>query len=412
MKEKIMKLLIKFILLTSLYNAALGVWGGTIYLFMKHIHYTYADINIFLAIFGVVTFFAELPSGILADKFGRINVFISSCVTRSIGLFFLFFDTGNGWFLCISGILTALGDSLYSGTLDSWFVDKAKVINPNYQIDHVFSLTTSLSTAVSLLTGFVGAQFLANINLGYPILAGAILLLCPIPFAWGERKFEHPAQLKSQNFRHAFKAKLPNLKSIKDIVRNNKTFFCYSLAFLPITLISTGPYNQWQLFFQQGLKTVQTGWILVGVNLLGIFGAYIAGYLLKIKRQIVLLTWLTIVNAGTIIFAATVGLKILAIMLFLIHVLFTSSDEVVRYTILHQQISGSKRTTLISLNNTLNAAATLLVLGINGWLSDVYSIGVAWTITAILGLLLTTMGYLIISRIFKQKMAATAADDG
>lgn len=57
MKEKIMKLLIKFILLTSLYNAALGVWGGTIYLFMKHIHYTYADINIFLAIFGVVTFF-------------------------------------------------------------------------------------------------------------------------------------------------------------------------------------------------------------------------------------------------------------------------------------------------------------------------------------------------------------------
>ncbi len=150
----------------------------------------------------------------------------------------------------------------------------------------------------------------------------------------------------------------------------------------------------------------------MGVNLLGIFGAYIAGYLLKIKRQIVLLTWLTIVNAGTIIFAATVGLKILAIMLFLIHVLFTSSDEVVRYTILHQQISGSKRTTLISLNNTLNAAATLLVLGINGWLSDVYSIGVAWTITAILGLLLTTMGYLIISRIFKQKMAATAADDG
>ncbi|KRM06381.1 permease of the major facilitator superfamily protein [Liquorilactobacillus ghanensis DSM 18630] len=404
MSKKLKRLLIKFTLLTSLYNAALGIWSGTIYLFMRHIQYTYADINVFLSVFWIVTFFSELPSGILADKFGRINVFILSCLTRSIGLLFLFFDTGDGWSLIISAILTALGDSLYSGTLDSWFIDKAKFIDKNYQINNVFSLTTSISTAVSLISGFIGAQFLANINLGYPILAGAILLLCPIPFAWSEKGLEQRSQLRIEDFKQSLSAEIINLKSIKAIIRNNKSFFLYSLSFLPITLIVTGPYNQWQLFFQQGLKTVQTGWILIGVNFLGVLGAYIAGYLLKMKRQIMLLTLLSFINAGTIIFASSVGVRILAIMLFWVHVLFTSSDEVVRYTILHKQVNGAKRTTLISINNTLNAAATLIALGINGWLSDAYSIGLAWTITAIAGLLLTIAGYLTISYVTKKSL--------
>lgn len=57
MSKKLKRLLIKFTLLTSLYNAALGIWSGTIYLFMRHIQYTYADINVFLSVFWIVTFF-------------------------------------------------------------------------------------------------------------------------------------------------------------------------------------------------------------------------------------------------------------------------------------------------------------------------------------------------------------------
>ncbi|MDH5105509.1 MFS transporter [Lentilactobacillus diolivorans] len=229
MKAKLSKLLSKFIILTSLYNSALGVWSGTIYLFMKHIHYSYTDINIFLAIFWVVTFFAELPSGILADIFGRINVFILSCITRSIGLFFLFFDTGNGYFLVISGILTALGDSFYSGTLDSWFVDKAKSIDKSYRLDHVFSITTTLSTALSLITGFIGAQLIANVSLGYPLLIGAILLLVPIPIAFGEKEDERREAVTVQNLKQAIIIGPKNWKRMKSIVK--KTSRSYYLAY-------------------------------------------------------------------------------------------------------------------------------------------------------------------------------------
>ncbi len=47
------------------------VFGGTLYLYMKSIHYSYADINLFLSIFWIVGFITEIPSGVIADTFGR-----------------------------------------------------------------------------------------------------------------------------------------------------------------------------------------------------------------------------------------------------------------------------------------------------------------------------------------------------
>ncbi len=77
MKEKIMKLLIKFILLTSLYNAALGVWGGTIYLFMKHIT-IHMRILIFFGYFWGCDFLLSYHL-----EFWQINLAESMCSFRA-----------------------------------------------------------------------------------------------------------------------------------------------------------------------------------------------------------------------------------------------------------------------------------------------------------------------------------------
>ncbi|GLB46298.1 hypothetical protein WR164_02770 [Philodulcilactobacillus myokoensis] len=54
------------------------------------------------------------------------------------------------------------------------------------------------------------------------------------------------------------------------------------------------------------------------------------------------------------------------------------------------------RTTLISLNNTFNAGATLIALVLNGWLSDQYSVMDAWIIMAVVGFILALIGYVLI----------------
>ncbi|MCK8607000.1 MFS transporter [Apilactobacillus ozensis] len=102
-------------MITIIYNSALGIWSGTIYLFMRHVGYTYAQINMFLMAFWIVTFIAELPSGWLSDYFGHINIFLLSCVIRSLGLLILFLTANNVFNLIMVAILTGIGDSLFQG---------------------------------------------------------------------------------------------------------------------------------------------------------------------------------------------------------------------------------------------------------------------------------------------------------
>ncbi|MCR1900674.1 hypothetical protein [Ligilactobacillus apodemi] len=56
-------------LLTGLYALGLSLWAATIYLYMQQIGYTYGQINLFLALFWLVTCVTEIPSGFLADHF-------------------------------------------------------------------------------------------------------------------------------------------------------------------------------------------------------------------------------------------------------------------------------------------------------------------------------------------------------
>lgn len=79
----------------------------------------------------------------------------------------------------------------------------------------------------------------------------------------------------------------------------------------------------------------------------------------------------------------------LSVIFLWLHILFVSSDEVSRYSVLQLLIKSKARSTLISLKNTLEAAMTIIALGINGFLSDRFGIGIAWVVLALVGGLLT-----------------------
>lgn len=104
--------------ISILYTVGVSLWSGTIYLFMRHVGYNYSQINLFLSIFWIVTFFAEIPSGYIADRFGYLKTVIVSAIIRAIGLLILVFSPFNLAYMVLSGILTAIGDSLQSGTMD------------------------------------------------------------------------------------------------------------------------------------------------------------------------------------------------------------------------------------------------------------------------------------------------------
>lgn len=387
---------LQYLLISVLYAAGLGVWSGTIYIYMKHIHFNYGQINLFLIVFWITTFFSELPSGIIADTFGRLETVIVSTIIRAVGLLILTVSGANVFILLLSAFLTGFGESLYSGAPDSWLVDKMQEMGLENTFGNIYSKTTFFTSITSLISGYIGANWLAHLSLKLPLIVGSMILLAIIPLLLliitreGEPKPKKKIRFQNINFKVSLKSMHQTLKEGLQEIKGNRNILKYLLAFLPITLIVTGPFNQWQLFFPTSGKLINTGNILIGINVMSIIGSYLAKYFLSgSKNKLIMLTILTFLNATTVILSVLFNRNYLSVIFLWLHTLMVSSDEVSRYSVLQLLIKSKARSTLISLKNTLEAAMTVIALGINGFLSDKFGIGVSWVVLALVGGLLT-----------------------
>jgi MFS family permease len=405
MKE-IKNIINTYYIINILYGMGIAVFSATIYLYMQSLHYSYAEINTFLSIFWIVSFLTETPSGIIADTFGRKNAMIGSCVIRSIGLLFLFLDWGNIAFLILGAIFTAIGESLKSSTLDSWMIDSISDIDEKFTFDKIFSMNSMAGTTVNLVSGYFGAQVLGNMDLSYPILAGIILLMSSmviVIFKMKEPKRNLEEKSHSTSIGRSFNMLKETTKEGICFLRNDKTFFLICLSFLPLSFIVSGPGNQWQLFFQNGTKDVKTGYIWIGLNLCSILGAYLSGKISSLsENKIYILIGSTVLNTLSIIVCVLTDNYLLALLLFLLHVVITASEEVIRYTFLNQNIKNENRSSLLSFFNTLEAGTTILALLLNGFFSDSYGIGNAWLIMSIISLVISIPVYLIVNSTIKK----------
>lgn len=370
-----------YLLINCLYASGVGIWSGTIYLYMKAVHYSYGQINLFLVIFWITSFLTEIPMGMLADRYGQLKIGMLSCVIRALGLLSIAISNLNIIYLIIGAILTALGQSLYSGTLDSWIVNK---LPKSADLNKLFSQKNSLIAAVTMISGYIGSQYLGNIDLKYPLIAGAILLLLPIPFfiiLYNKlNDFQQDIDLKSNE----------ELKfGIADL-QINKKLIIYFLMLLSVLFVTTNPYNQWQLFFQAKNGHIETGYILVAINLVSILGSY---FMQKIKahNQTRLFSGQFFVLTIFLIMAVWFKSKfeLISIIFFLTHTFITASNEVIQFSLLQTKITSNKnRTTITSIYNCLESLISIIIIGADGLISDKLGIGLGWIIFAGIGVLL------------------------
>lgn len=381
---------------TILYAMGLAVWAGTIYLYMHHIGYSYGKINFYLSIFWIVTFLSEIPSGIFADRFGIKRTMTLNCVFRAVGLLILTLGINSDIVIILSGILTALGDSLNSGTMSSWVVKKVYAIDKDYNITKLFANNGMKMSIFSITTGFLGAQVLGNINLAFPIICGAIFLLLVVPIILAIPAEEDVKKTSFGQFWQELKTNglpkydLKNLKMTKEI-------FYFLIANLAGVFIVTGPFNQWQLFFQKTDTNIKTGYIMVLMDLTGLAAMYLLNkYLANQKNILYKIFSVRMLNAIFIVVSACLGNYFLAIGFFLLHVLVLGMEEVMAGGYFHSLIQSDDRTTIISIQNSLEAGLTVIALWINGVLSDHYGIGNAWIIGTIIGLVASFIGFALL----------------
>lgn len=353
--------------LSGLYALGLSLWTGTIYLYMQQVGYSYGQINLFLALFWLVTCVAEIPSGFLADKFGALKMTFWSALFRGSGLLLLAIFDKHLVVLILSAILTALGDSLYSGTLTSWIVERTK----NSELDQgkLFSHNYMLVSLVSFVGGYLEADQLGNIELRLPLISGAVILyvvgLVSLSLVRFDTAPKPPEPLRFTFERQIWQKKRPLLETL--------------ILFLPLTFITVGPYNQWQLYFQRGPE-IKTGLILVGINLAGMLGAFAFNWSAKLSWKTEQLFLAHVVALCLSVWLLIYSSYYLALAFMWLHVALCESTEVLQTKLLHEKITDDLRTTWVSGNNTLEALVTTVALALNGFLADHFGLALAWVV--------------------------------
>ncbi|KRK22000.1 major facilitator transporter [Lactobacillus delbrueckii subsp. delbrueckii DSM 20074 = JCM 1012] len=252
-----------------------------------------------MEIFWLVTFFAEIPSGYSADKFGYLKTIMASGIIRALGLIILALSPMNLLWMTVSRVLTALGDSLQSGTMTSWIANKAVEHGEKDQLGAIFFGYSLIGTPLTMAATFVGANILGNIRLDLPLLIGAAFLLATSLTIIPLLKYD------SQNLAEEEEG-MPKLNLVADVkytVKQEQKTFAWILLLLPVAIISAGPLDQWQMYFQRG-KAVNSGTISVLMSLAGmlaisLYNRYVSKKPLSNKRQTRLIVVSTVMMAAT-----------------------------------------------------------------------------------------------------------------
>lgn len=384
----------KYYVISTLFAFSLALFGATTALFLKRHGYSFLQINTFLMVFWIVNFLTELPTGVLADTYGKKFALQMATIVRSIGLILLFWSPNQAVLLLSAG-LTAIGESFKSGTLEAWALENIRAIDPDYRSASLFSTSGVAAKALSLLGGFLGAEVIGQLYLGLPFLLAALCLLFTgvlITF-WVA---EPPARE-----RHAHVASSPStwatLCNGWQAARSQPNFIAMCLSFLPLVLMMAGPANQWQLFFQGESRRIITGYLWIVIGIMGMLGGWVAPkFSSRLKSRGKALVVTTLLNGLSIIAAAATQHFALALAFFLIHVGAMALEEVLRAAYLNDAILAAERATILSMFFTLESIAMSAALGFVGWLSDAYTLRGAWILSASLMILVAVPVFIML----------------
>jgi MFS family permease len=127
---------------------------------------------------GMVLF--EIPTGVIADRWGRRASFLCGTLTLAVttGLYVLLWQLHSGfvWWAIVS-VLLGLGFTFFSGATEAWLVDALTATSFDGQLESVFSRGQVIMGATTL-SGSVAGGYLAQLtNLGVPYLVRTAILI-------------------------------------------------------------------------------------------------------------------------------------------------------------------------------------------------------------------------------------------
>lgn len=334
--------------------------------YFRELNFSMFQISILLAIPNLCSLIFEIPTGAIADLYGRKFSVLLGIILQAIAVLALYYVND---FYSISIALAFLGfsSSFVSGASDAWVTD---LVNEKHKpiLTSFFSKSQSISSAGLVVSGLIGAFLVREFStkIIWPTAAFSFFLSFII-LRFAKENYSP----KKSNVRNAFKEVVKQTKtSLKYSIKEKHIFYMMLasvfilIAFTPLDLGFT-PLLQEYDFPQHAF-----GYLWSGISLVGVIAPLITNKILKHGKErkfILITTILMIAITLLIIFAInlTVALAVIISLIF-----FSRMRSPILLSYFQQFLPTKLRATIGSVKSMSLELTAIIITPLAGFLID------------------------------------------
>lgn len=349
-----------YYLLTGGYNLAQYFIWAIYPLFLTSRGLDVFQINAVLATYGITVVLFEVPTGAIADVFGRRLAFVLGCAVRSAA--YALYTLAHDFRTCVMAeFVDAIGTTLVSGALDAWMVDTTRAAGETRPLDAVFARAAVVGRAL-MIAGGVAAGYLADVSLVLPWFVAATAFAATGSAGALLMRGDRAAAARPASVRHTALAGLGIVRRSPVLLVLCAVSLATAFGSVPIHMIWPGRLRD------LGAEQFHLiGWVVAFLNVASLAGsAAVPRLLRRARRETVLAAaacWRAAVLAGL---ARATGLGPAIAGVLLQEVAFGLTDPV-HVAWANEHVAAGERATVLSVRSTfvmLGASAGLLSIGL------------------------------------------------
>jgi MFS family permease len=380
-------------LVLMLFNtlAASFIWGiNTLFLLDAGLNATAAFAANALFTAGMVLF--EVPTGVVADTWGRRASYLLGAVTLAVStvLYWLAWRMeAPFWAWAVTSVLLGLGFTFFSGATEAWLVDALKFTGFKGNLESVFAKGQIVSGAAMLSGSVLGGLVAQWTDLGVPYILRALALAVTFVVAflymrdWGfvPKSGKHPVREMGHVLRSSVRYGLGNPPVRWMMLAAPFTFGVGIYAFYAMQPYLLELYGDEQAYSIAGLAAA----IIAAAQIVGGMAAPRLRLLFR-RRTSALLVGLLVEVALLALLGVTTGFWV-AVGLLVLWGLSGAATLPIRQTYVNGLIPSEQRATVLSFDNLLGSSGGVVIQPVLGKVADASSYASSYLVAAAVQLL-------------------------
>ena len=316
-----------------------------------------AQIGIITAILLIVQLSVEIPTGALADRFGKTRSIIAGSVLHVLGAAAFAFAGGFASFL-VSGILMGAGWSLISGADEAYMYDVVQETGEESKYK-TFLSKISLADETGTLVGFLASSFIIwRFSEQTALITTSVILV--LSTAYGAFALKEPKLSKEELV--SVSDEVTAMRKATEFARRHRYFL--ALAVFLAFLYESGRMLWQPQLLHLGFVASQISLIYALLGLFSVAGAYVAGHKrIKSSLMTMLLLGMAQVACFLLFSRGTIVISLLGIGAYLF---VEKISRVIQTDVVNGAIKSNYRATFLSIKNLNRSGAGVifaLVLG-------------------------------------------------